>query len=65
MLLGEAIIVLLSTFYLMDLDYPRAQEMGLSVLQYVVFKDTNVPLDISCQFKTAIESYNNFKDDMQ
>ncbi len=64
-LLGEEIIALLSSFYLVDVDYPQAQEMGLSVLQYVIFKDTNVPKDIACQFKTAIESYNDFKDSMQ
>jgi hypothetical protein len=28
-LLGEEIIALLSSFYLMDVDYPQAQEMGL------------------------------------
>ncbi len=27
-LLGEEIIALLSSFYLMDVDYPQAQEMG-------------------------------------
>ena len=64
-LLGEEIIALLSSFYLVDVDYPQAQEMGLSVLQYVIFKDTNVPKDIACQFKTAMGSYNDFKDSMQ
>ncbi len=28
-LLGEEIIALLSSFYLVDVDYPQAQEMGL------------------------------------
>ena len=28
-LLGEEIIALLSSFYLMDVNYPQAQEMGL------------------------------------
>ena len=45
--------------------HKHMQEMGLSVLQYVIFKDTNVPKDIACQFKTAMESYNDFKDSMQ
>ena len=60
-LLHEATIALLASFYLLDFDYPRSQEIGLSILQYFVFKDPNVPEDITGPYKSAMKSYCDFK----
>ena len=63
--LNEASLALLTSFYLFDFDYPRMQEIGFNVLQYFVFKDTNVPQDIANPFKSALTSYRSFKEDPQ
>jgi hypothetical protein len=39
---NELKLALLASFYLLDFDYPRMQEIGLNVLQHYIFKDTNV-----------------------
>lgn len=63
--LNEAALALLASFYLFDFDYPRTQEIGFNVLQYFVFKDTNVPQDIANPFRSALTSYRSFKEGLQ
>ena len=61
--MDEALLALLATFYLLDLDYPRNLEIGLSILQNFIFGDQNVPEDISQSFQSALSSYQEFKND--
>ena len=57
----EAVVAYLATFYLLDFDYPRHHEMGLNVLQYYLFQDTNVPNDIAASFNAHLDAYKQFK----
>ena len=41
--LDEAVIAHLAAFYLLDFDYPKISEVGMTMLQYSVFK---VPLNL-------------------
>ena len=49
------------TFYLLDFDYPKQYEIGMNVLQYFIFEDSNVPKDIAVSFNSQLSSYKQFK----
>jgi len=61
--LDEGMLALLASFYLLDFDYLRHHEIGLTFMQQLVFEDMNVPIDLATSFNLAITNYNNFKSD--
>ena len=48
-------------FYLLDFDYPKQYEIGMNVLQYFVFEDSNELKDIAASFNSQLLSYKQFK----
>jgi hypothetical protein len=60
--IAEAVVAFLASFYLMDFDYPKQHELGLAVLQVLVFKDNRIPKDISAICSTVLKSYKKYKD---
>ena len=60
-LLPTAVVAFMATFYLLDFDYPKQFEIGMNVLQYFVFEDSNVPKDIAQSFNTSLAAYKQFK----
>lgn len=60
----EAVLALIGLFYLMDVDYPKAYELGLSILQNLCFGDHNMPGDILNVFNNAIGEYLKFKNSL-
>ncbi|XP_028416858.1 uncharacterized protein LOC114541069 [Dendronephthya gigantea] len=59
--LNEGVLALLASFYLLDFDYPRFHEMGLTFLHQYIFKDMIVPTDIKPSFELVLTDYKNFK----
>ena len=60
-LLPEAVVAFMATFYLLDFDYPKQYEVGMNVLQYFIFEDSNVPKDIAQCFNSNFSLYKKFK----
>ncbi|XP_033125439.1 uncharacterized protein LOC117123570 [Anneissia japonica] len=44
--LDEALLAFLGAFYLLDFDYPKSHEIGLSVLQCLILLDKETPADL-------------------
>ena len=59
--LPEAVVAFMATFYLLDFDYPKFFEVGLNVLQYFIFQDSNVPKDIAQTFNMYLAAYKKYK----
>ena len=59
--IAQVVVAFLATFYLLDFDYPRNYEIGLSIMQYYVFEDKHVPNDIAVTFNNVIETYQSYK----
>ena len=57
----EAILALIGSYYLLDIDYPKSHELGLTMLQYLVFKDKSSPGDLSTTLNGTIADYSRFK----
>eukprot|EP00112_Aurelia_sp_Birch-Aquarium-sp1_P023159 Seg679.17 transcript_id=Seg679.17/GoldUCD/mRNA.D3Y31 product="hypothetical protein" protein_id=Seg679.17/GoldUCD/D3Y31 len=55
--LDEAVVAHLAAFYLLDFDYPKNSEVGMSMLQYLLFNDESIPQDITTQFKNTVAAY--------
>ena len=61
--LSEAVVAFMSTFHLFDFDYPKQYEINMNILQYFIFKDSNVPKDIAQSFYSKVSQYKQFKTD--
>lgn len=59
--IGEATVGYLASFYLLDFDYPKSCEIGLNMLQTIIFEDQRVPKDIAVTFKHILKSFTLFK----
>ena len=59
--LPEAVVAFMGTFYLLDFDHPKFFEIGLNVLQYFIFQDSNVPKDIAQTFNMNLAAYKKYK----
>ncbi|XP_071949134.1 uncharacterized protein [Antedon mediterranea] len=59
--LDEALVTFLATFYLLDIDYPKAQEVGLTILQQLVLGDTSTPVHLAKAVELSLVDYNKFK----
>ena len=57
----EAVLTLVGLFYLMDVDYPKSHEIGLTMIQNLIFHDLSTPADIIDPFKNAKEEYLQYK----
>ena len=57
----EATVGYLASFYLLDFDYPKMSEVGLNVLQHLIFQDKSVPKDIGVVFKCTLKAFHSFK----
>ena len=42
--LKGAVLPLIGSYYLLATDYPKSHELGLAMLQHVVFKDKSSPI---------------------
>ena len=56
-----AVVAFIATFYLLDFDYPKQQEIAINILQYFIFEDSNVPKDIAQSFNSNLSDYKQFK----
>lgn len=57
----EATVGFLASFYLLDFDYTKQNEIGMNMLQYFVFNDTNTPQDIAVPFCGMLKAYKKYK----
>jgi hypothetical protein len=57
----EAALALIGLFYLLDVDYPKAHELGLTMLQNLVFQDLSTPDDLFNTFQSAKKAYLDFQ----
>lgn len=60
--MAEAVVAFLASFYLLDFDYPKQHELGLAVLQVLIFKDYQVPTDISVTCSGMLKAYKKYKE---
>ena len=58
--LPQAAIAYLASYYVLDFDYPKNLELGLSVLQYFCFEDKATPVDVAKSFNHAIAEFNTY-----
>ena len=59
--LKEAVLALIGSYYLLDIDYPKSHELDLTMLRHLVFKDKSSPGDLLNTFNATITSYTAFK----
>ena len=59
--LKEAVIPLIGSYYIVDIDYLKSQELGLTMLKHLVFKDKISPGDLLNTLNATITSYTAFK----
>ncbi|XP_028417701.1 uncharacterized protein LOC114544956 [Dendronephthya gigantea] len=57
----QAVLALIGLFYLIDVDYPKSHELGLTMLHSLLFHDMNTPADLYNSFESAKEDYLKFK----
>lgn len=57
----EAVLALIGTFYLLDIDYPKSHELGLTMLHHLVFQDKSSPGDLLNTVNATFTEYNKFK----
>ena len=58
---SEAILALIAVFYLLDIDYPKSHELGLTVLQHLIFEDTSSPGDLLNTINSTLSEFSEFK----
>ena len=56
-LIDEAFIAYLASYYLLDMDYPKAGETALTIMQWIIFDDKSVPVNIMDDTKQKFEDY--------
>ena len=54
--LAEAAQAYMRLFYLLDIDYPPSHELGLPMLQHLLFQDQNAPMDLCGNFNKTLET---------
>ena len=59
--LKEAVLALIGSYYLVDIDYPKSHELGLTMLKHLVFKDKISPGDLLNTLNATITSYTDYK----
>lgn len=57
----EAVVAFLSSFYLLDFDYPTQNEIGMTILQVFVFNDNRIPEDITIPVNGMLKAYRKYK----
>ena len=58
----EAVLTFIGSFYLLDADYPKPHELGLTVLHNnLLFEDKATPADLVPAFYLALQNYSKFK----
>ena len=57
----EAVLALIGLFYLFDVDYPKAYELGLTMIHNLVFHNLNTPGDLLDIFQSEKEEYLDFQ----
>lgn len=60
----QAVLALIGVFYLIDVDYPKSHELGLTMLHNLVFQDMSTPADLLNSFESAKEDYLDFKQNL-
>ena len=59
----EAIPAMLGFYYVMDMDYPLFYDLPFHILQYILFNDNKVPLNLSRLLDNFMDKYTTFKID--
>ena len=59
--IAEAILTLIGMFYLLDIDYPKQHEVGLTMMQNLFFDDTSTPGDLIDTISSLMADYTKFK----
>ena len=59
--LKEAVLALIGSYYLVDIDYPKSHELGLTMLKHLVFNDKSSLGDLLNTLNATITSYTAFK----
>ena len=59
--LKEAVIPLIGSYYIVDIDYLKSQELGLTMLKHLVFNDKSSLGDLLNTLNATITSYTAFK----
>ena len=56
-----ALLAYIRLYYLLDCDYPLQYEVGLTVLHYIFYEDSSIPVDILAHFNKSLEQFNKYK----
>ena len=56
-----ALLVYIGLYYLLDCNYPLQYEVGLTVLHYIFYEDSSIPVDILVHFSKSLEQFNKYK----
>ena len=56
-----ALLGYIGLYYLLDCDYLLQYEVGLTVLQYIFYEDSSIPVDIHAHFNKSLEQFNKYK----
>ena len=56
-----ALLAYIGLYYLLDCDYPLQYEVGLTVLHYIIYEDSSIPVDILAHFNSSLEQFNKYK----
>ena len=59
--IAEAVLTLIGMFYLLDIDYPKQHEVGLTMMQNLLFGDTSSPGDLINTISSLMADYTKFK----
>ena len=57
----EAVLALIALFYLLDVDYPKAYELGLTMIHNLVFQNLHTPGDLLDIFQSEKEECLDFQ----
>ena len=53
----EAVLAMIGSFYLLDIDYRKSHELCLAILQHLVFEDKRSPCDLLNMLNATIAKF--------
>ena len=56
-----ALLAYIGLYYLLDCDYLLQYEVGLTILQYIFYEGSSIPVDIHAHFNKSLEQFNKYK----
>ena len=58
--ISKAVVAFLASFYLLDMDYPASYVIPLSVLQKIIFQDSQVHPSYQDDILKALDEFERF-----